>query len=271
MKNSPSQKAKPVPSYKYNEIYFKTLNRGYEEFVKGSAFHPVFGRAIDLVGKIKGKKILDVGCGRGEFVRLCATKGALAFGIDYSAAAIKMARQMIKTSPVKNRRMMSFKRMEAKKIDYKDNFFDLVTMIDLVEHLYDWELEKVFDEAWRVLKPGGRLIVHTSPNKILIQPARALAKIFGKKLKSEEFHINEQSVFSLKKHLEKKFVIQTIQVDRETGFWSANCQNWNLAVRTIARTLDFFVDNSLSKFIIRITPLKIILGTSIWAVAKSQK
>jgi ubiquinone/menaquinone biosynthesis C-methylase UbiE len=40
-----------------------------------------------------------------------------------------------------------------------------VLMFDVVEHLYPWELQRALIESRRVLKPGGRLIVHTAPNR----------------------------------------------------------------------------------------------------------
>lgn len=53
--------------------------------------------------------------------------------------------------------------MQAEDLAFKDNTFDIVIMIEVLEHVIDDE--RVINEIYRVLKPGGKLIV-TAPNKL---------------------------------------------------------------------------------------------------------
>jgi SAM-dependent methyltransferase len=56
-------------------------------------------------------------------------------------------------------------RSDAKILPFPTDYFDRVLMFDVVEHLYPWELAEALSESKRVLKSGGRLIVHTAPNR----------------------------------------------------------------------------------------------------------
>jgi SAM-dependent methyltransferase len=98
-------------------------------------------------------RVLDVGCGRGEILRRCAGLGVEAYGIDYAPVAVQMARGA-----------GTVYQADAKRLPFSALFFDRVLMFDLVEHLRPWELDQALAEARRVLRPDGRLIIHTAPN-----------------------------------------------------------------------------------------------------------
>lgn len=262
---------RPTSSKKYDQRYFEKLNRGYKEFKDGSKFHPFFYKAFELAKPIKNGNILDVGCGRGEIVYLGALNGYRTVGIDYSDSAIKMSRDILRSLPPKYQKNASLKKMNAKKLRFKDNSADVIFMLDIVEHLYKWELEKVIEESWRVLKPDGQLIIHTSPNKLLMGPVRFLAHSVGVKLRSEEFHINEQSVFSLRAYLKKSFNVQRIWIEKDKKYWSNGTPERGPGIRSIAKMVDGLVDNFLSDFVIRKTFLRFLLGTDIWVIARPKK
>lgn len=59
-------------------------------------------------------------------------------------------------------RNVSLIQMSAENLEFKDNMFDAVLMIEVLEHIYDDK--KAINEVYRVLKPNGKLIV-TAPNK----------------------------------------------------------------------------------------------------------
>ncbi len=99
----------------------------------------------------KGSKgrphILDVGCGTGANLELLAEFGA-AEGVDVSTEALNFCRQ---------RGLTQVKLGEAEQLPYADQSFDLVTGLDVVEHLDD-DLAGL-REMRRVLKPGGRTLL----------------------------------------------------------------------------------------------------------------
>lgn len=95
-------------------------------------------------------RLLDVGCGHGEFLRPVYEKIAHTYGIDPDEAALK-----------KNKLIKNLKVAHVEDLPFKDNFFDVVVMEWVVEHLPD--PDAAFREIHRVLKPGGKVIFLT-PN-----------------------------------------------------------------------------------------------------------
>lgn len=94
----------------------------------------------------KGDKLLEPGCGRGEFLKSFKELGLDVYGIDLYESAIEFQPEI----PIK------ISDLEKDGFPYPDNYFDVVYSKSLLEHLY--EPDKYFCEAYRVLKPGGKLI-----------------------------------------------------------------------------------------------------------------
>ena len=92
-------------------------------------------------------------------------------------------------------------------------------MLDVVEHLFPWELELCLGEIRRVLKPGGALIVHTAPNawydRYAYPAVRFVRTLMGEGSKyprnpralnvsaNVDVHVNEQSQWSLGRALQR--------------------------------------------------------------------
>jgi|KBSMisStandDraft_5_1062788.scaffolds.fasta_scaffold16515_4 SAM-dependent methyltransferase len=95
----------------------------------------------------KRPRILDVGCGTGANLEMLGEFGD-AEGVDVSTDALSFCRQ---------RGLDSVRLGEAEKLPYPDQSFDLVTALDVVEHLDD-DLAGL-KEMRRVLKPGGRAMM----------------------------------------------------------------------------------------------------------------
>ena len=97
----------------------------------------------------KGDKLLDVGCGRGEFVRGFKDLGLEVFGIDRE----KGDSEMLKGIEVE------LKDIENGIFPFSDEMFDFVFSKSVIEHL--WRPDNFIKEICRILKPGGKIIIMT--------------------------------------------------------------------------------------------------------------
>jgi SAM-dependent methyltransferase len=100
-----------------------------------------------LVAGVEEPRILDVGCGTGANLEMLSQFGS-AEGVDVSSEALAFCR---------SRGLEAVKKGEAEKLPYESNSFDLVTGLDVVEHLDD-DLAGL-SEMHRVLRPGGTALL----------------------------------------------------------------------------------------------------------------
>jgi SAM-dependent methyltransferase len=105
---------------------------------------------LKLLGNVKGKKILDFGCGTGIYAKLLTKKGAKVKGFDISKEMIKVAK---KENP-----KLDLKVGSGYKIPFNEKF-DIVLSSLVVHYLDDWD--KMFKQVNRVLKKGGYFIFST--------------------------------------------------------------------------------------------------------------
>ena len=156
----------PVPPNAYTDDYFLRSVEGYERFAEsgGRDVSPRLERALDLAALQLGQRVLDVACGRGEVVLQSALRGAFAIGIDYAQAAVSIAQRALSTHDECKRSAVA--RMDATRLAFAPQSFDAAFMLDFVEHVYQPELESSLREVRRVLKVGGRHVIHTSPNRV---------------------------------------------------------------------------------------------------------
>lgn len=97
-------------------------------------------------GLSKGKKILDLGCGRGEFLRGFIRCGLNGYGVDRSLSAKTICPEV----------EILQSNLEEAPLPYKDNSFDVVFSKSVLEHFY--YPEKLVQQIRRVLNPGGLVI-----------------------------------------------------------------------------------------------------------------
>jgi len=136
------QKYKTRGAYHWEQIGNHLLKRNI--FVLGR-----YKNMVELVNneKVKGKKLLDIGCGDGVLSYLFAKEGYEVSGIDYSDIAIEFAKEKTKNLNI------DFRQGSAYELPFEDNSFDIVVSSDVIEHLEDMPL--YLSEIKRVVKRGG--------------------------------------------------------------------------------------------------------------------
>ncbi len=107
--------------------------------------------------KFKGN-LLDIGVGYGTLENILSKKGSKLkfYGIDISKIAIDKIRDNVKGT---------FVIADVRKIPFKDNLFDFVVEMDLLEHFQKRELSKTLSEVRRVLRKEGDFIISVPLNE----------------------------------------------------------------------------------------------------------
>lgn len=113
------------------------------------------GKLVDVLAQPKQRSLLDIGCGGGQSaIRLKELYPHLSLaGIDLSTGQIARARQRARRRDI----AIQFEVADAQDLPYPDASFDVVYSFGSAKHWPD--PLKGFGECWRVLKPGGELLV----------------------------------------------------------------------------------------------------------------
>ncbi len=116
----------------------------------------VFTRLAELSGAGRGDRILDVGCGTGYFTRVMAAAvgpDGTAHGVDPSRAVIDRARGVTRAGNC------TFSEGIAQALGAADGSYDVVVSSLMIHHLPDELRQPAIGEMFRVLRPGGRLLI----------------------------------------------------------------------------------------------------------------
>ncbi len=103
---------------------------------------------LTFLGDLRGKKVIDVGCGKGRFLKVLKHQHPEAqyYGLDVSE-------KMIKHCPSG----VEFQVGNMLNMKYPDNYFDCVYSVETIEHAMN--IEAAIREMARVLKPNGKIII----------------------------------------------------------------------------------------------------------------
>jgi tocopherol O-methyltransferase len=193
---------------------------------------------IDLIEELLGwseyaaggtPKIIDIGCGIGGSSLYLAEKlNADVVGITLSPVQANRATERAAAAGLTDR--ATFKVANALEIPYPDNTFDLVWTLESGEHMPD--KVKFLQECYRVLKPGGRLIMATWCHRSTESGG----------LTSDE-----------SKHLEKIYEVYCLPyvislpeyeaITKDCGFQGLRSADWSIAV---APFWDVVIDSSIT-------------------------
>lgn len=141
-------------------VGFEDLFRGSREETKRS--QEVYLPYVSAAGAGTGQApVLDVGCGRGEWLELLKERGYTARGVD------------LNHTMVRENHARGLDVVEQDVIEYlaglPDRSVGMVTGFHIIEHLPVDVLARLFDEARRVLKPGGCALFETpNPENLVV-------------------------------------------------------------------------------------------------------
>lgn len=135
----------------FSKEYYRQIN---QQFYKICYFghkkgEPMFSKIVNY-SSLKGKKVLEIGCGAGTMSTEFAKHGAIVTAIDLTETAIKNTKNQFKFANVKGKIMQA----DAENLPFKDESFDYVWSWGVIHHTPD--TRKCSSEIYRVLKKGGR-------------------------------------------------------------------------------------------------------------------
>jgi ubiquinone/menaquinone biosynthesis C-methylase UbiE len=212
----------------YDDEYYRHACGGAVEWSQsqGAEVAGLYPGSLERAKLKTGDVLVDIGCGRGELLAVAVQHGAArAIGLEYAPAVLPLAIKTLEAHGVRDRAAVF--QADARAIPVASNTADLVTMLDVVEHLGPRELALTFVEARRILKPGGRIFIHTFPTRTvygvtyrlqrLSRPSRWKSWPADPRLPYERsMHVNEQTPAMLRRSLRRAGFAQ---VDVGLGRW----------------------------------------------------
>lgn len=133
----------------------------YVERPRGSAAGPSRAERARFraTARLCRGRVLELGCGEGRLARVIRDRGLEVVGVDLSAAKIERARERHPN--------IQFVRSDIRALALPDASFDTVVLAEVLEHVPDEPGAEILERAWRLLRPGGRLVASV-PNEDLI-------------------------------------------------------------------------------------------------------
>lgn len=120
----------------------------------------------EWVGDVRGRSVLDLGCGTGRHALWLANQGARVTAIDFSAAMLDRARSKAGTLEI------DFRQHDVgESLPFDNEHFDIVVCGLVVDHIAD--LGSFFQEMRRVLRPGGHAVVSTVHPAMMLRGVQA--------------------------------------------------------------------------------------------------
>lgn len=201
----------------YTSEYYLSDCGGWDSFQKHHGRQITdhrLGSVLDLAFLDSPVRLLDLGCGRGELTYAAASRGIRVSALDYSPAAIEIARGVFHEGEPS----IAFVEWLCSRATTAPltGTYDVAVASDLVEHMTPADVEQMYATVARHLSPRGRFIVHTYPNLWYYQydycRRRRVAASVGAYLPREPrsryerlMHINEQSPRVLRRQLQHHF------------------------------------------------------------------
>lgn len=152
---------------------------------------------LNLLGNLRGKSLIDIGCGPGTYSVEFAKRGAHVLGIDLSQRMLDKARNNAKMSDVK----LTLQKADAHLIPCPDDSFDIAVIILTILD------EKIIEEAARVLKSSGLLLI-SDTHPILEAKGRWEGNKIGAPRIIEDYFSRDKKKWQIKHGSEQTITLQ---------------------------------------------------------------
>ena len=145
----------PVELQKFNELAHRWWDP-HSEFKPLHDINPLRLGYIDRAVGLKGKRVLDVGCGGGILSEAMSAEGATVTGIDAGDKPLKVAQLHLLESGIE----VEYRKITVEELAHEQpRSFDIVTCMEMLEHVPD--PASAVQACARLTKPGGRCFFST--------------------------------------------------------------------------------------------------------------
>lgn len=149
-----------------DQSFWKKYFRAYDILNKAFPYQEVLSQIIKRADIKKGETVFDAGSGTGNLSILAKKAGAVVKSFDFSEAGVSIHKEKDRTADAMVGDL-------TKPLPFKDNSFNKIISNNVIYTLKKEARPAVFKEFYRILKPGGMIIVSNinkgfSPNKIFI-------------------------------------------------------------------------------------------------------
>ena len=136
---------------KMRSFFDSVAGRLGKDYVPGKSWK---GVAEALLRLMPPMVIADLGAGEGAFALLLAQQATKVIAVDTSAKMIEVGRELVARNGVKN---VEYRLGDMEKVPIEDAAIDLVFFSQSLHHAL--HPDRAAHEAWRILKPGGRIVI----------------------------------------------------------------------------------------------------------------
>ena len=176
-----------IPIGYYDDVYLR--RRG----IQSKWHHMKFNFIKEKI--VRSANHLDLACGAGTFLGMISNPKSKQIGIDISFSQVREA------SLRHARSNRIFLQSDVTDLPFSESTFETVSAVELIEHLITDVIDKTLEESFRVLKPGGTLILSTPNYNSLIWIIEPMIGWFSE-VSYEDQHITKYNRKSLLKALQ---------------------------------------------------------------------
>lgn len=137
-----------------------------------------------------GLRVLDIGCGNGYVLYQYARHGAKVTGLDLTKMAVELSRKRFAVGGMSG----EFLEVDGNNLPFPDDHFDIVCSMGVLHHISN--PRPIVQEMFRVLRPGGRLIVmlyhrYSWKNLVLLRLRRLFDPHYRGRTQQEALNMND--------------------------------------------------------------------------------
>ncbi|HYL98553.1 MAG TPA: class I SAM-dependent methyltransferase [Blastocatellia bacterium] len=207
----------------------------------------------------KGRLMVDLGCGWGRWCMSASHAGYVPIGVDIHLDAVQAARRV----SLNNGSQGTFLCSEIDALPFHDATVDLVFSYSVLQHVERDKVRRVLTESWRILKPGGAIMIQLpntyGPFNVVQQMRRGF-----REARADSFEMRYWSPRQIHELLrDSHFGEVKLRAD---GFFSQNPQISDLHLLSILSRLVVLTSYAMSKVANAVSPLR-LTADSLWVIS----